>query len=86
MNYSLREKCPYSELFWSPFSCIRTEYGEILRISPCSVQMWKNGDQNKSEYGHFLPSDLEVFGCNYLAATQQDINGYQQLLLGGSTL
>ena len=22
-------KCPYSEFFWSAFSCIRTEYGEI---------------------------------------------------------
>ena len=30
---SLRNKCPYSELFWSTFSRIRTEYGEILRIS-----------------------------------------------------
>ena len=30
----LREKCPYSELFWSPFSRIRTEYREILCISP----------------------------------------------------
>ena len=30
---SLREKCPDLELFWSAFSCIRTEYGEIsLRI------------------------------------------------------
>ena len=29
---SLREKCPYSELFWSAFSRIQTEYGEILRI------------------------------------------------------
>ena len=29
---SLREKCSYSELFWSVFSRIRTEYGEILRI------------------------------------------------------
>ena len=28
---SLREKCPYSEFFWSVFSRIRTEYGEILR-------------------------------------------------------
>ena len=27
---SLREKCPYSELFWSVFSCFRTEYGEIF--------------------------------------------------------
>ena len=27
----MREKCPYSEFFWSVFSRIRTEYGEILR-------------------------------------------------------
>ena len=26
---SLRKECPYSELFWSAFSCIRTEYGEM---------------------------------------------------------
>ena len=51
---SLREKCPYSELFWPAFSCIRTEYGEILRISPYSVRMRENTDQNNSEYGHFL--------------------------------
>ena len=30
---TLREKCPYSELFCFAFSRIRTEYGEILRIS-----------------------------------------------------
>ena len=30
-KHSLRKKCPYSELFWSAFSRIRTEYGEILR-------------------------------------------------------
>ena len=24
---TLREKCPFSELFWSAFSRIRTEYG-----------------------------------------------------------
>ena len=28
---SLREKGPYSGLFWSAFSRTRTEYGEILR-------------------------------------------------------
>ena len=35
LHYStlLREKCPYSELFWRAFSRIRTEYGQILRIS-----------------------------------------------------
>ena len=29
----LCEKCPCSELFWSVFSRIRNEYGEILRVS-----------------------------------------------------
>ena len=41
------------------FSRIWTEYGEILRIlriSPYSVRMWENADQNKSEYGYFLRS------------------------------
>ena len=26
-KYPQREKCPYSEIFWSVFSRIRTEYG-----------------------------------------------------------
>ena len=51
---TLREKCPYSELFWSAFSRIRTEYGEVLRISPYSVGMRENAEQNSSEFGHFL--------------------------------
>ena len=51
---SLGKKCPYSELFWSVFSRIRTEYEEILRISPFSVRMRENRDQNNSKYGHFL--------------------------------
>ena len=39
--------------FWSVFSRIRTEYGEILRISPYSVRMKENTDQKNLEYGHF---------------------------------
>ena len=31
---TLREKCPYSELFWSVLSCIWTEFGKIHRITP----------------------------------------------------
>ena len=46
--------CPYSELFWSVFSHIRTEYGEIL--SPLPVRMRENMDPNNSEYGHFSRS------------------------------
>ena len=33
--------------FWSIFSRIRTEYGEILLISPYSVRMQENTDQKK---------------------------------------
>ena len=36
-------------LFWSTFSRIRTEYGEIWNSSPHSVQMSENADQNSSE-------------------------------------
>ena len=37
----LRKKYPYSEFFWSVFSRIWTEYGEILSISLYSVRMGK---------------------------------------------
>ena len=30
LTLSLRKKCRYSQLFWSAFSRIQTEYGEIL--------------------------------------------------------
>ena len=46
------EKGSYSELFWSVFSRIWTEYRALY-----SVRMRENTDQNNSEYGHFLRSD-----------------------------
>ena len=49
----MREKCPYSEVFWFPFFRIQTAYGEILLISPYSVQMRENTYQKIAEYGHF---------------------------------
>ena len=52
-HFSLRKTFRYSELSRSLFSRIWTEYGEILVISPHSVRMRENADQNKSEYGHF---------------------------------
>ena len=33
-NMKLRKKCSYLELFWSVFSGIWTDYGEIMSISP----------------------------------------------------
>ena len=56
-KYSLRKKCPYSELFLFMFSGIWIEYGEIRSISPYSARMWESADQNNSEYGHFSLSD-----------------------------
>ena len=49
----LREKCSYSELFWSALSHIWTEYEDL---SPYSVRMRENADQNNPEYGRFLRS------------------------------
>ena len=34
----------------------QSECGKILRISPYSVRMWENTDQNNSKYGQFLRS------------------------------
>ena len=53
-TFALRKKCPYSKLFWFIFSHIRTEYG--LCISPYSVRMQENMDQNNFKYWHFLCS------------------------------
>ena len=53
----LRKTCPYSELLWSVFSRIWTEYGQIRSISLYSVQIRENTDQNNSENGHFSRSD-----------------------------
>ena len=42
--------------FWSVFSRIPTEYGEIRRISSYSVRMWENTDQKNSVFRHFSRS------------------------------
>ena len=47
------KRCPYPELFWFVFSRIRTEYRELLCISPYSFQILEKTDRNNSEYGHF---------------------------------
>ena len=44
---ALCEMCPNTEFFWSVFSCIRTEYGEIRNIFPYPLRMRQNTDQKK---------------------------------------
>ena len=47
-------KCPYSEIFWSVFSSIWTEYGEMHRISSNSVRMCENADKKTPNTNTFL--------------------------------
>ena len=56
LSFTLRKSCPYSELFWSAFFSIWTEYGEILSIFPYSVRLRENGYQNNSKFRYFLCS------------------------------
>ena len=51
---ALISKQPLRELFWSAFSRIRT-------FCPYSVRMQESADQNNSEYGQFLRSELFIF-------------------------
>ena len=60
LTSTLREKCPYSEFFWSLLFRIRTEH----RDSPYSVQMRENTDQKNSEYEHFSGSAIVVSEVN----------------------
>ena len=60
---ALRKNCPYSELFWSTFPHIRTEYGEIWSIYLYSIRMRENADQYNSEYGRFSSSGKD-YGKN----------------------
>ena len=47
-KHCVKSVCSYSELFWSAF---------VRRISPYSVRIRENADQNNSECGHFLCSE-----------------------------
>ena len=65
-RFTLRKKCPYSNFLWSLFSRIWTDYGEILRISPHSVEMRENTDQKNPFHSfHFSRSvNLHKFESN----------------------
>ena len=52
----MREKCSYSEFFWSVFYHNRTENEDLQNKFLYLVQMWENMDQINSEYGRFLRS------------------------------
>ena len=43
-SIALQKKCLHSEFFWSVFSRIWTEYGDLQSKSPYSVRMQENAD------------------------------------------
>ena len=45
LKYHWMKSIQIRSIFWSTFSRIRSEYEELLRISPYSVQMRENTDQ-----------------------------------------
>ena len=51
---------PYSKFSWSVFSRIRTEYGEIIRISSYKVQMQENTDQKTPNTDTFYAVEAEA--------------------------
>ena len=53
---------------------IRTEYGEVVRISPCSVQIRVNTDQNNSKYGPILHSVSFKEKMNWSIAFTSKVN------------
>ena len=71
--HALHEKCPYSEFFWSVFPRIRTEYGQIFRISPYSVRMQENAVQKNSEYAFLSRRDGQLSSCTILEKTNNPI-------------
>ena len=66
-----RIKYPYSGLFWSASSRTWAEYGKIRSISPYSVRMWENADQNNSEYVHFSRSTMHSKKVNMRESWKQ---------------
>ena len=71
----MSENFLYSELFWSGFFRIWIEHGDILRISPYSVRMRENADQNNSEYGTFyVVFFCLVFYCLVLLGNYENNN------------
>ena len=64
MDHTLREKCPHSEFFWSVFSRIQTEDGDIRSASPYSIWMQENTYQkatNMDTFPTLIATKLEQY-------------------------
>ena len=54
---TLNENCYYFEFFWSVFSCIQIEYGELLCKSQNAFHIRGNTHHKNSKYGY---ADIDV--------------------------
>ena len=60
-KHSLRKKCPYADLFWSVFSRIWTQYGDIRKISKCG-KIRTNVTTNKDTFHTVIRKPLLLWG------------------------
>ena len=60
--WTLREKRPFSEFFWSTFSRIRIKYRNALCKSPYSVRVWNKTPSSNTFYAvEAASSDLRIW-------------------------
>ena len=72
---TLREKCPYSEVFWSVFFRIRAEYGEtkfFLRIRSECGKIRQRKTQNEDMFHVVLLSEKMVYWTTVNKKRNQD--------------
>ena len=63
VNFHCVKNVQIRSFFWSVFSRIRTEYGEIQSISPYSVWMRENTDQKKHRIRTLSTQSLQLLVC-----------------------
>ena len=57
VTVTVREKSPNTVIFWFIFSCIRSEYGDLLCKSLYSIRIQEMRIRENSVFGHFLCSE-----------------------------
>ena len=60
LSLTLRNRCPYMELFWSAFFPHFPAFPYLSVFSPNAGKCGENVNQNNSEYGHFLRSATQL--------------------------
>ena len=76
--FALRKKCPYSELFWSAFSRIRTEHGVSLRIQSECGKIRTRITPNTETFHAVL---IIIFFCTYYFFVHMNFHTYYCCLL-----